>query len=97
MAVLLYTIYLLLLSSIAYAAYASDKRKAKKGKRRISEATLLGLSFFGGALGGYVAMLRVRHKTKHWYFHAVNLLGLLWQTSVWVILFAHLTIGMVAL
>ena len=49
---------------------------------------MLGLSFFGGGLGGYFAMFAVRHKTKHWYFHAVNFLGIAWQLGLlvyWVI------------
>ena len=67
---------------LAYCFYAADKKKAKKGKWRIPEATLLGLSFFGGAIGGYLAMQTLRHKTKHWYFHAVNILGLIWQLAL---------------
>ncbi len=74
------------MSALAFCLYAGDKRKAKKGKWRIPEATLLGFSFFGGALGGYVAMYAVRHKTKHWYFHIVNLLGLAWQIALLVYL-----------
>ena len=73
-----YGAYLLLLSLITYIAYHSDKKKAEKGKYRTREKTLLLLSFFGGAFGGYPAMLIFRHKTKreHWYFTAVNLLGI---------------------
>ena len=65
-----YGAYLLLLSLITFIAYHSDKKKAEKGKYRTREKTLLLLSFFGGAFGGYPAMLIFRHKTKaeHWYF-----------------------------
>ena len=70
------------ISVLAYCFYAADKKKAKKGEWRIPEATLLGLSFFGGAIGGYLAMQTLRHKTKHWYFHAVNILGLIWQLAL---------------
>ena len=73
---------LLALSLINFCLYVADKRKAVKGKWRIPEATLLGLSFFGGGLGGYFAMFAVRHKTKHWYFWAVNILGLAWQIAL---------------
>ncbi len=86
MTLLIYCIYIIALSLITFVAYAVDKRKAKKGKWRIKEVTLLGLSFFGGAFGGYVAMNVKRHKTKHWYFHAVNLLGILWQAAALVYL-----------
>ena len=76
---LAYIGYLILLSLITFIAYGVDKNKAKNGKWRTKEKTLLLLSFFGGAFGGYPAMLIFRHKTKaeHWYFTFVNILGLL--------------------
>lgn len=84
-----YGAYLLLLSFITFIAYGADKKKAEKGKYRTKEATLLLLSLFGGAFGGYPAMLIFRHKTKgeHWYFTAVNLLGLLLHTGLIVVLY----------
>ena len=76
--IIAYASYLVLLSIITFIAYGVDKKKAKDGKWRTKEKTLLLLSFLGGAFGGYPAMLIFRHKTKgeHWYFTAVNLLGL---------------------
>lgn len=79
MTLLVFGVYLIILSLITFIAYGADKRKAKKGKWRISEKTLLSLSFFGGAIGGIWGMKQFHHKTKHWYFTAVNILGLLWQ------------------
>ncbi len=84
-----YAIYLALLSLTAFIGYVKDKKKAQKGAWRTSEAALLTLSFFGGAIGGYLAMNTVRHKTKKWYFHAVNLLGLAWQLTILIFLFFH--------
>lgn len=75
----IYVILLAVLSLITFLLYAVDKRKAIKKQWRIPEATLLGFSFFGGAVGGLLAMCAVRHKTKRWYFKAVNLIGLIWQ------------------
>ncbi len=75
----MYAIALLVLSTITFFTYVSDKKKAKKGAWRVPEKVLLGLSFFGGAAGGLFAMGLVRHKTKHWYFLVVNGLGLIWQ------------------
>lgn len=49
----------------AGAAAIADKKKAIKGHRRISEKTLMLLGLFGGALGEYITMLKIRHKTKH--------------------------------
>lgn len=76
--IIAYASYLVLLSLITFIAYRMDKKKAEKGQWRTKEKTLLFLSFLGGAFGGYPAMLIFRHKTKgeHWYFTAVNLLGL---------------------
>ena len=89
---MLWKIWLIVLAVVglfAFIAYAVDKGKSKRGAWRVSEKTLLLLSFFGGAAGGYLAMNMVRHKTKKWYFHFVNLLGLAWQ----IVLLAYLFIN----
>lgn len=75
------------ISLIAFVMYFADKKKAQKNKWRIKEATLLGFGFFGGAIGALLAMKIFRHKTKHWYFWAVNILGLIWQIALAVFLF----------
>ena len=82
MTLLVFGGYLIVLSLITFIAYGVDKRKAKKGKWRISEKSLLSLSFFGGAIGGVLGMKQFRHKTKHWYFTVVNVLGILWQVAL---------------
>jgi len=86
--IIAYAAYLVLLSLITFIAYGVDKKKAEKGKWRTKEKTLLLLSFFGGAFGGYPAMLVFRHKTKaeHWYFTAVNLLGLAIHITLMILL-----------
>lgn len=83
-----YGAYLLLLSIITFFAYKIDKNKAIKGAYRTKEKALLLLSFFGGAFGGYPAMLLFRHKTKgeHWYFTFVNILGLIIHSGLMVAL-----------
>ena len=88
----LYLIYLIVLSLITFFVYVTDKKKAQKGAWRVPEATLLLLSFIGGAVGGYAAMQLARHKTKKWYFHLVNIIGILWQTAVLVYLIANPTL-----
>lgn len=45
-----------------------DKRKAKKGKWRISERTLFLVALLGGAIGSTIGMHVFHHKTRHWYF-----------------------------
>ena len=78
----IYALFLTALSLCAFIAYAADKSRAKKGARRIPERVLLALSLSGG----YAAMFVCRHKTRKWYFHAVNLLGILWQALALVFL-----------
>ncbi len=77
---------LLIMSVIAFILYGVDKAKAKKGAWRIPEAALLGWGFFGGAIGALMSMNTFRHKTKHWYFWAVNILGLIWQIALVVVM-----------
>ena len=68
---LLYLAALVLMSLITAGVYAWDKRRARKGGRRVPEARLLGLALLGGAMGAYWAMRTVRHKTKHWRFRVL--------------------------
>ena len=76
-----------IISFVAFAMYGVDKLKAINGSWRISEKALLLTSLFGGALGGLLGMQLFRHKTKHWYFYAVNILGILWQLALVIFLF----------
>ncbi len=89
-ALYVYLIVLGAVSLLAFAFYGADKAKAKRKQWRIPEKVLLALSFFGGAAGGTLGMLLFRHKTKHWYFWAVNLAGLAWQAAAGVLLFLYL-------
>ena len=82
-----YLIFLAVMSLIAFILYGADKRKSKKGKWRTPERVLLGFGFFGGAIGAIMAMELFRHKTKHWYFWVVNILGIIWQIFLAVFIF----------
>lgn len=53
---------------VAFAVYGADKRRAKKGKRRVPEKTLFLLAAVGGSAGALAGMRSFRHKTRHWYF-----------------------------
>lgn len=85
-AFLVYLLVLVLISLANFWLYASDKMRAKNNLWRIPEKLLLAVGFFGGAIGGLCAMGIFRHKTKHWYFYLVNIVGVLWQ----VVLAAYL-------
>ena len=57
-----------LISLIAVIATVADKIKAKRGKWRVPEATLMGISVLGGSVAMLVTMIMIRHKTKHMKF-----------------------------
>lgn len=87
---LIYLAFLFIMSLVAFILYGSDKKKAKKGVWRTPEAVLLGWGFFGGAIGAIIGMRTFRHKTKHWYFWAVNILGLAWQIALPIVAYLFL-------
>lgn len=58
----------LTMNILGYLSMWSDKRRAIKGKYRISEKTLFAIALLGGSLGSILGMQKFRHKTKHWYF-----------------------------
>ncbi|NIJ36228.1 uncharacterized membrane protein YsdA (DUF1294 family) [Sphingopyxis panaciterrae] len=57
-------IWLGVANGIAFGLMVADKRRAEASARRISESTLLGWSWLGGAIGTYLASRLVRHKTR---------------------------------
>lgn len=59
-----FIIYLIIINIITFLAMWLDKRKAKKGKWRISEGALFMLAILGGSIGGIIGMYTFRHKTK---------------------------------
>ncbi len=71
-----YLIIVGIISLITFVLYAIDKHNARHRRRRISEKVLLGLAIFGGGVGGLLAMLILHHKTRHFYFWAINLMGI---------------------
>ncbi|MBP5538850.1 MAG: DUF1294 domain-containing protein [Bacteroidales bacterium] len=57
-------IYLLGINILTFLVFGIDKRKARKGKWRIPEATLIGMSVAGGSIGALLGMHLFRHKTQ---------------------------------
>ena len=80
----------IVMSIITLLAYKIDKYKAKKGKWRTKEKTLLILPWLMGGIGGIFGIYGVRHKTNHWYFPLNNVIALIVQFA----LFAYIYIMM---
>ena len=57
--------YLFIINALAFIIYGIDKLKARKGRWRISEATLLLLALVGGSIGSWLGMKAWHHKTMH--------------------------------
>lgn len=57
--------YLVIINIGAFILYGADKRKARRGKWRVSEATLIWIAILGGSLGAYLGMKYWHHKTQH--------------------------------
>ena len=61
----LFLIYLLAVNVMTFLLFGLDKHKAKRGKWRISEATLLTMAVIGGSIGAWSGMRIWHHKTLH--------------------------------
>ena len=65
MTVLLLVAYVAIINTLAFIVYGIDKLKAKKGKWRIPESTLLLLAIIGGSIGAWLGIKVWHHKTLH--------------------------------
>src|SRR5688572_26244105 len=76
----LLAIFPLGLSTLAFVAYWSDKRRAEAGEWRVPESTLQFFGLFGGWPGAFLAQRTFRHKTSKVSFQVVFwLIVLLYQ------------------
>ena len=57
--------FILGINVITFMVYGIDKLKAKKGKWRIPESTLLLLAIVGGSIGAWCGVKVWHHKTMH--------------------------------
>ena len=60
-----FVIYLIGINVLTFLIYGIDKWKAKRGKWRIPEDTLIWLAIAGGSIGALLGMNLFRHKTQH--------------------------------
>ena len=81
--------YLLLINALGGLLMIVDKARARKKLHRISEINLYTVALAGGALGEWIGMYLVRHKTRHRKFTIglPLLLSVQILLCVWLILF----------
>ncbi len=58
-------VYLLLINAAGFLIMLCDKQRAVKKRWRIPERTLMAFAALGGSAGVFLAMITLRHKTKH--------------------------------
>ena len=59
-----FLIYLIGINILTFLIFGIDKWKARRGKWRIPEGTLIWMSIAGGSIGALVGMYLFRHKTQ---------------------------------
>ena len=72
-----FTLFLMIWNLVVFLVYGLDKGKARKGSYRISEKTLLMMTYVGGGLGAWAGGTHVRHKTQKKYFQLAWAVGVL--------------------
>ncbi len=78
----LLVVYLVVINVVTGLVYAEDKRRARRGARRFSEASLLALAAIGGGLGAWIAMYVCHHKTRKLHFSV----GVPAMLAVWLVI-----------
>lgn len=76
-------IYLLAVNLVTFCAYGIDKRKARRGKWRMKERTLIGLAILGGSIGAFLGMQLFHHKTRRRKFTIGIPVIFFLQAAVW--------------
>lgn len=83
--------YLLVINLEGFALMGIDKSRARRGRRRIAEATLFIVAALGGSLGVLCGMYAFRHKTLHTSF-TVGIPLLLFLQAVLITLALYLAL-----
>lgn len=79
-------IFLALMNALGLILFGVDKSLARNGKRRISEACLLGTALLFGAAGCLSGMMLFHHKTRKRRFTiAIPVLLVLQISLIWVL------------
>jgi len=64
----------LMLGLVSFGVYGFDKRAARRGDWRVTEAALHGIDLIGGIAGGLIGQVVFRHKTRKEPFVAMTAL-----------------------
>lgn len=80
-------VYLELVNLAAFALMGIDKLRAKQGRRRIPETTLILSAVFGGGIGALAGMYLFRHKTRKQKFTVGIPVILVMQIAFFLLLF----------
>ena len=67
----IFLVFYAIMTLVTFIMYGIDKSKAKKGRWRIPEKTLLLFAACFGGLGAFLGMRIFRHKTKHTSFKII--------------------------
>ena len=74
-------------NTAAFLLWGLDKWRARRNRRRVPEATLLGWAFATGIVGAWVGVSVFRHKTRkasfRWKLFAVTVVNPLWLLLWW--------------
>lgn len=84
---------LTVVNAVAFIVYGIDKCRARNGKWRIPEATLLMLTVMGGSVGAWLGMKAWHHKTRHMKFRYGVPAILLLQIVVATLLYVNHCVG----
>lgn len=84
---------LTVVNAVAFIVYGIDKYRARNGKWRIPEATLLMLVVVGGSVGAWLGMKAWHHKTRHSKFRYGVPAILLLQIVVATLLYVNHCVG----
>ena len=81
--------YMIGINAITFIVYGIDKLKARKGRWRIPEATLLLLAVVGGSIGAWLGIKVWHHKTLHKKFKYGIPLIIIVQIALCIYLFTN--------
>ncbi|RSK50779.1 DUF1294 domain-containing protein [Hymenobacter rigui] len=87
-------ISLLFFNLLCFLLFALDKRKARRGERRIPEKTLHLATLPGAAPGAWAAILLLHHKNRKAAFWSITLLLTLLQGAALYFIWTYLPVSL---